>query len=311
MILIFILYMLFASTFTLGKLVLAYANPIFFIGARMTIAGSLLLGYQYFFNRSKWKFEPKVWPLYLQIITFHVFIAYIFEFWALQYVNASKACLLFNLSPFITAFFSYLIFSERLSWTKWIGLCIGFVGMTPILLSHTPLEDLVGGLWRISWPEIALLGSVASSAYGWMVIKQCLRLNYTPVMVNGIGMFGGGIAAFITSLFVEGLPQIHASLIPTNLDAFLASSVGVYAPYVAFFIYMGLLILIANLICYNLYGYLLGKFSPVLLSFAGFTTPLFAALYDFALTGQSITWQFGVAIAATGAGLYIFYNDKI
>ena len=87
MILIFILYMLFASTFTLGKLVLAYANPIFFIGTRMIIAGSLLLGYQYFFNRNKWKFEPKLWPLYLQIITFHVFIAYIFEFWALQYVK--------------------------------------------------------------------------------------------------------------------------------------------------------------------------------------------------------------------------------
>lgn len=311
MLLIFILYMLFASTFTLGKLVLAYTNPIFFIGMRMIIAGSLLLGYQYFFNRSKWKFELNVWPLYLQIITFHVFIAYIFEFWALQYVNASKACLLFNLSPFITAFFSYLIFSERLSWKKWIGLCIGFMGMIPILLSHTPLEELVGGLGRVSWPEIALLGSVASSAYGWMVIKQCLRLNYTPVMVNGIGMFGGGIAAFIASLFVEGSPQVHVPVVSTNFDLLLTSAVGSYAPYVAFLTYMALLILIANLICYNLYGYLLGKFSPVLLSFAGFTTPLFAALYDFVLIGQPISWQFAVAIAATGIGLYIFYNDKI
>lgn len=311
MVLIFILYMLFASTFTLGKLALAYANPIFFIATRMIIGGSLLLVYQYFFNRSKWKFEIKVWPLYLQIITFHVFFAYICEFWALQYVTASKACLIFNLSPFITAFFSYLLFSERLSWKKWIGLCIGFMGMIPILLSHTALEDVVGGLWRISWPEIALLCSVASSAYGWMVIKQCLNLNYSPVMVNGIGMFGGGVAAFIASLFVEGMPHIHAAIAPTSFDAFLASSIGQHAPYIAFFSYMALLILIANLICYNLYGYLLGKFSPVLLSFAGFTTPLFAALYDFALTGQAISWQFAVAIIATGAGLYVFYNDKI
>ncbi len=311
MILIFILYMLFASTFTLGKLALAYTSPVFFIGIRMVIAGALLLGYQYCFNRSKWKFELKIWPLYLQIITFHVFIAYIFEFWALQYVSASKACLLFNLSPFITAFFSYLLFSERLSRAKWIGLLIGFLGMFPILMSHTQLEDIIGGLWRISWPEIALLCSVASSAYGWMMIRQCMRLNYSPVMVNGIGMFGGGVAALIASFFIEGSPQIHAPLIPTHLDLFLTSSIGAYGPYVALAIYMGLLILIANIICYNLYGYLLSKYSPVLLSFAGFTTPLFAALYDFVLIGQAVSWQFVVAIVATGGGLYIFYNDKI
>lgn len=303
--------MLFASTFTLGKLVLAYTQPVFFIGVRMIIGGSLLLGYQYFFNHKKWKFQPSLWPLYLQIITFHIFIAYVFEFWALQYVNASKACLIFNLSPFITAFFSYLLFSERLSWKKWIGLMIGFMGMMPILLSYAPLENLVGGLWRISWPEIALLTSVASSAYGWMVMKQFMRLDYAPVMANGIGMFGGGVLAFVASFVVEGVPQIHMPAAPTVLDISMAVHAGVYAPYIMFFVYTSLLILIANIICYNLYGYLLGRFSPILLSFAGFTTPIFAALYDWALIGQPISWQFLVAIGATGTGLYIFYNDTL
>jgi drug/metabolite transporter (DMT)-like permease len=311
MILIFILYMLFASTFTLGKLALAYTSPIFFIGLRMIVAGSLLLGYQYFFNKAKWKIELSVWPLYLKIITFHVFIAYIFEFWALQYVNASKACLLFNLSPFITAYFSYLVFSEKLSLKKWLGLCIGFAGMIPTLLAHTPLEDMIGGLWRISWPEIALLTSVASSAYGWMLVKQCMRLNYAPAMINGIGMFGGGLAAFITSLIIEGVPNIHPSSAPTFIDLAFAMHLGPSAPYIALLSYMGLLVLIANIICYNLYGYLLAKFSPVLLSFAGFTTPLFAAAYDWILVGQPVSWQFSIAIFATGIGLYIFYNDKI
>src|SRR5438552_6442085 len=102
MLLIIVLYMLLASTFTIAKAVLLYVQPIFFIGLRMVLAGSLLLGYTYLFRRSWIRFTSAHWPLFAQIIIFHIYLAYTLEFIALQTISSAKACLLYNLSPFIT-----------------------------------------------------------------------------------------------------------------------------------------------------------------------------------------------------------------
>lgn len=50
MMLVLLLYMLFASTFTMGKAALAYTTPIFFTAIRMFAGGTLLLIYQHFLD---------------------------------------------------------------------------------------------------------------------------------------------------------------------------------------------------------------------------------------------------------------------
>jgi len=311
MILVCFLYMLFASTFIFGKLALSYCDPLFFIGVRMIIGGSLLLGYQYFFNRKQWKFSLRNSGLYSQIILFHIFCAFVLEFWALKYVTASKACLIYNLSPFLTALYAYLFFSERLNTKKWLGLAVGFGGLLPVLLAPSLIEDQVGGVFNISWPEMALLGAVASSAYGWIVMKKLLHKQYSFIMVNGIGMFGGGILAFVSSLLIEGTPTLKMPEVKNFLDTAIQNIFSSYAPVVLLMIYMAILIVIANIICYNIYGYLLSRYSPTFLSFAGFTTPLFAALFDWMLMGEIISWPFVISVMLTFWGLYIFYLQEI
>ena len=105
MILVILLYLLFASTFTLGKAALSYVSPFLFIGIRMICGGSLLLAYYCFIARKKVIIHTNDYSLFLRIIIFHIFCAYTLEFYALEYVTSAKACLLFNLSPFITALF--------------------------------------------------------------------------------------------------------------------------------------------------------------------------------------------------------------
>ena len=48
MILIIIMYALFAASFSMGKLLLNHTSPIFLTGIRMLIAGPILLAYQFF-----------------------------------------------------------------------------------------------------------------------------------------------------------------------------------------------------------------------------------------------------------------------
>ena len=203
--LIFILYLLMASTFTLAKTAVFYMHPIYFIGLRMIIAGGALLGYLFWFKKEHWRSIASDRWQFAKIIIFHIYCAYVFEFWALQYLTSSKTCLLYNLSPFITALLTYFLFNHKLSAQKWMGLIVGFAAMLPILVAHTVQENALIGWGFLSLPELALLFAVASAAYGWIIMKDLvLHKGYNPMMVNGTGMIGGGIAALLTALYFEG-----------------------------------------------------------------------------------------------------------
>jgi len=291
--------MLFALTFILAKAAMHYVSPFFFIGTRMVIAGSMLLGYSFIQNKKI------VWPkrsdyyLFVQLALFHIFLAYTLEFWALQYVSSGKAALIFNASPFITAVLMQRLFSDQLSWRQWTGLFIGFIGFLPLLVPYILQESLVGAIGFLSYPEIALIGSVVSSSYGWIVFKRLMiQKSYSPLLLNGIGMSLGGLLALAVSAVAErGL--------------FLNSAHSVSTALYHGGLYMAALILIANFICYNLYGYLLQSYSATFLSFAGFTTPLFAALFGYVFLQEPVSNHFVIAVLIILLGLYLFYQDEL
>ena len=308
MILVILLYFLFASTFTLGKSALYYVPPFLFIGMRMLFGGSLLLAYYRCIAKQKIAIAQYDYSLFLRIIIFHIFCAYTLEFWALEYVTSAKACLLYNLSPFITALLSYFLFSERLSSRQILGLVVGFLGFIPILIAQTPLETIGWHLGFVSCWEIALIASVVSSAYGWITMKRLINKGYSFIMINGIGMIGGGTLALILSLCKEGLPMMKNVSVTHQSLALQYGTFGESLIMLAF--YSLSLIIIANIICYNLYGYLLSRYSATFLSFSGFMTPLFAALLGWLFLGEQVTWHFFATISLVVVGLYLFHEKK-
>ena len=311
--LVFLLYMLLASTFTFSKAALIYAKPVFCIAVRMTVAGIVLLLYYYFFSRKRQFLEKKDRNFFAQIILFHIYFSYVFEVWGLVYITSSKACLLYNLSPFITALFSYFLFKERLTRIQWIGLTIGFAGFLPILIAQAPLEALVGQAYFISLPELFLIASTISAAYGWIIMKKLTNTRgYSPVFVNGVGMLGGGLLASVTSFLWEKATRIYGAKNFDYLDKIFPIVVSPeMAGYIMFFWYTLLLIVVGNIISYNLYAYLLSCYSATFLSFAGFTTPLFAALLGWLLLNEHITWYFFSTIIIVSFGLYLFYKEDL
>ncbi len=110
-------------------------------------------------------------------------------------------------------------------------------------------------------------------------------------MVNGICMTAGGFLALVTSFFTEEFMPV------TNILPF----VGLLAA----------VILISNLVCHNLYGYLLRKYTATFLSFAGFMGPLFAAFYGWLLMNEAITWHFYISSVIVFFGLFLFYQDEL
>lgn len=291
---VIILYALFASTFTIGKTGLEYAQPLFFVGSRMFVAGILMLAYQYFFKREQFIFKKQdLWRV-ASLALFAIYLTNVLEFWGLQYLTSFKTCFIYSLSPFASALLSYWMLGDKLTGKKWLGLVIGCLGFLPILINETTKEELTGHIWFLSWAEIAVMIAAFASVYGWVLLKQLVNENgYSPFMANGLSMLLGGIMALVHSFLAEDWNPFPVTEFSPFLDCML------------------LLILISNFVCYNLYGYLLKRYSATFISFAGFITPLFTALFGWFYLGEIVTWPFYFSALIVFIGLFIFNQEEL
>ncbi len=105
MILIFVLYSLFASVFVISKVGLQYAQPFFFVGSRMVIAGLIMLVYQWSLHRHLFVIKREHYLRLFGLAFFNIYLTNIAEFWGLQYLTAFKTCFVYSLSPFLPLFF--------------------------------------------------------------------------------------------------------------------------------------------------------------------------------------------------------------
>lgn len=294
MYLVLLLYGLFASVFTLAKTALGYTTPFFLVGSRMFIAGLILVGYHLVVNRGKFLIQKKDWWRIFRLSLFNIYLTNVFEFWGLQYLTSFKTCFIYSLSPFLSALFCYFMFSDKMTIKKWGGFLVGFLGFLPILLSQTSSEIQTGHFFYLSWAEISVMIATGCSVYGWILLSQLVKENgVSPIMANGTSMLLGGGMALIHSFIIDNWNPVPV----TNYIPFLECAV--------------LLMLVSNLIAYNLYGFLLKKFTPTFISFAGFTTPLFTAIFGWFFLGEVVTLPFYISAAIVFCGLTIFYQEEL
>ena len=291
-----VLYVVLAAVFPLGRAAVQCSQPIFFTGVRMLLSGIVLLAGYYFYDKSSFKryLNFRYLPTWLLLALFSIYLTNVLEFWGLQYLPAAKACFIYSLSPFFAALISYFLFAERMTFKKWLGLSVGFVGIIPLLFFQSPGEVSTGGISFLSWAELALLGAAISSVCGWVSMRRLVKFNSVPpVMANGMSMLIG-------SLFI-----IPSSMLLETWDPIPVSKVG---PFIVLLI---LTSLASNIIGYNMYAILLKKYTATFMTLAGFMSPLFAALMAWLFLGETVGEAFWMSAIAVFAGLYIFYQEEM
>ena len=287
MYLVFFLYALLASTFSIGKLLVQLLPPIFLISIRMIIAGFLVTS-TWFFCYSDKKIRTSDWWLFAMVILFHILFPFISEYIALQDMSPSSACLMYNLSPFFAAIFSYFIFDEKMTPKKWLGFSIGLAGIIFYIQSQQAID------LNMSWANVLMLFSVITSSLGWIFVRLLVKnKGYSIMLVNGLAMFVGGLVALPLSRIFEGPMNIYILELPYIMGLLAA------------------MIFIANILFYNLYGYLLTKYTATFLSFVGFVTPLFAALFEWFFFGTTVNSDFFLTVCVVGMGIFIFYQEEL
>jgi len=214
----------------------------------------------------------------------------------LQHLSSSKTCFIYSLSPFLAALFSYLHFKEKMNRRKWIGMGIGLLGCVPVFLTQTGSEGSMGGFLFFTWPEIAMLGAVVCSVYGWVLLRVIVKDKNIPItLANGLSMLMGGALALIHSFFIDSYSPLPVAM--ENIAPFIKGTLA--------------MTFISNIVCYNLYGYLLKRFTATFLSFMGLLSPVFASLTGWLLLGEIPSMTIFASTAIVSTGLWIVYKAEL
>src|SRR5262245_46425716 len=94
-------YAILASTFTLAKVAVGYADPLFLIGVRMVLAAPIMLIIHRCQRAPTMSIKKEDMATFLMVALFHIFLPFVGEFWALQFVTSAKAAITYSLTPFI------------------------------------------------------------------------------------------------------------------------------------------------------------------------------------------------------------------
>lgn len=291
MLLIVLEYAILAATFTIAKQTLSFSPPFFLIMTRLSIAGSLLLLLAYLRGRLS---LCDIWRdrgLFVAAGLFHAFLAFVPEFWALQHLTSAKTSIIYGMTPFVAAILSYFLYAERLTLFQLLGMAIGALGLVPLIVLQADPAGL-SAIWRISLPELVLFGSMASACYAWFIVKKLMNKGYSIPLINGVAMLVGGFLTLPTVLYAEP----HAVAQVSSWPSFAG--------------WLTVLILLSHFVSYNLYSWLLTRYSITFMTFCGFLCPLFSTLFGAQFLGELITWHYIFALLCITLGLTVFTSAE-
>lgn len=290
---VFLMYALFGSIFSIGKIGIAAAQPYFLTGMRMFLAGGLMLGYLYWRYPKEMRIEKSEWSLFFLVAFFNVFITNAFEFWGLQYMSAGKTCLIYSLSPFVAAMIAYFFVTEKMSRKKWLGLLIGLLSFFPMMLGPWLNSNIADNHLMELLAEGALTVSAITAVIGWTFVRKLtVEKKNSPILVNSVSFLLAGGMCLFTSLAIEEWDPIP---------------IFSWSNFIMSLIYI---VVIHNIVCYSIYASSLQHFSVTFMAFAGLSNPLFAAGFGWLFLGEEVSDSFWLALLGICIGLYLFHKEE-
>jgi len=279
-----------AMSVILGKEALRYASPLFYIGSRMSIGGLILLVCYYALYRTI-SIKKENIALLVQVMFFQFYLTYICDIYAISHLTTARISMLYALTPFIAALFSYWIFNERVTIKKAAGMIIGFIG---IMLIATVGKIQGHGNSIVSLAGALLSLGVVCNAYGSIILRVLVReRRCSPLLITALAMFGAGVCSLITAYLFEPKHVIA----PVNIQMFMLILLAV--------------VVFGNIVAHGLNGFLLKKYTATFMALAGFLYPIFGAFFGWLFFGESVTYVFFASVCMIAAGIYIFYHEEL
>lgn len=128
-----------------------------------------------------------------------------------QTITAGTTAMIIGTAPVFTTLIAIFILKEKMEWFGWIGLGIGFIGITLITIGASPGEVFVLSKGII----IVFISAISASVF--FVYQKPLFQRYGPIELTAYFTWAGTIPMFI---FLPGLwDNIQRATLEANLSA--------------------------------------------------------------------------------------------
>lgn len=253
--------------------------PFLGAAARFSVATICLLMYARF-KRINLKMSRNDFGLILLTSVLLYLLDYGLIYWGEQYINAGTTAVFFATFPLFTGVVSNFVFqSEAFQWNKFIGLIIGFTGISIVFYDQL-LQTQFKGI--VFWASFAIIISALSAAFSLVMVKKYLghietvsltlhQMIWGVLLLGGIGFISGESGNFTW-----------------NFRSLIA------------IIYMGS---ICSALAFVLYYVLLKQMSAINLSGIIYITPLVALFFGWLLLNEPITLRIVVGTVITFSGI--------
>ncbi len=170
---------------------------------------------------------------------------------------------------------------------------IGFISIAILISKKNPLYDTALNFKIFSLPVVCAFLAVVIGRYGWIMTQNLMKKErYLPAEINGISMIGSGFFALMTTFMIGDAAPLNVCLHHKVIIPLIYT------------------VVIGNLIAYTIYAYSLKRLPVTLVSFLGFSVPIFSHFYGYLVLQEPLTWQFFVATSCACFGLIIYTRAK-
>jgi drug/metabolite transporter (DMT)-like permease len=281
-------------SFGIMKILVQHAPSLFACAIRNIGAGIVLLGMAFLFKKNLRDYISfSMFPHLIRGALLRIFIPTFLSFWALTYIPALKLSFFFTITPFIAYFFSFLIFSEKMTFYKGVGMFLGISSVFPMMVNsyHEAHAKAAGFFGSASFllPDIAVIIALFSVNYGGVLLKKLRyeKPSLSILVITGFDALLGGLLGLTVSL-IQGNNSIQGSL--TSFIGWVAMS-----------------ILFTNVLAWNLYAWLVAHYTTTFLALASLLAPFFTALFTCFYLGESLKGEMLLSTVLVLLANFFFY----
>ncbi|MBN2244348.1 MAG: DMT family transporter [Candidatus Aminicenantes bacterium] len=252
-----LLCLIWGTTWQVIKISLKGLPPFTGAGFRF-IAASIVLFLIILLRRSSLHVNKRETRLLLLVAVLTYFIDYGLIYWAEKYLSAGVTAVFFATFPLFTAILSNFVFkNEYFNWIKYLGLMIGFSGITIVFLDQLLITSFNT---KIILASSGVIISAVSAAIATVIIKKHLT------HINSFSLSFYQMAPGALFLLSFGLISENWAAIKLPTDVVLAV------------LYLAI---IGSSVTFVIYYHLLRYMSAISLSTIIYVTPIVALIADY------------------------------
>lgn len=270
---------LMGSSFAVGKIGLTYVSPLLLVGLRFTIAGLLMTLVVAFLKRP----HPRKLTEWFQMIVVGTFqTAFVMGciFLSLRTITAGESSILTFTNPLLVVVFGTLFMRMKYRKFQWLGVVVGFLGVVITLGASLNLQEfgtVLGLMSAVSWAVATLLLKKWGSAFDTWVLTAYQML------------FGGLLLLCMSALFED----VHIVFTPASV-----------------FIILWLAIM-ASIVQFTIWFYLLQREDPGKVSSFLFLAPLFGVISGWLLLNEQLHFSTIAGGSVILVGIYLVNKPSV